>query len=96
MTLNRPLVMALLLSVVSLGAVVLARVTESPGLGAGLVATVAGPGVLVALFEALRTIDDRDPRSRRATILALVLMMVPLAALISFARSLGVEAPWSN
>lgn len=96
MTLNRPLLLSLLLSAVSLAALVTARVAESPALGAGLVATLGGPGIVIALFEALRRLDDPDPRQRRATILAVVLLMVPLAALLSFARSLGVEAPWGE
>ncbi len=96
MTLNRPLLLSLLLSAVSLAAVVVARIMESPGLGAGLVATFAGPGVVIALFEALRTLDDREPRNRRATAMALLLLMVPLAVLLSFASNLGVAAPWQQ
>ena len=96
MPLNRPLVVSLLLSALSLLAVVVARVMDSPSLGAGLVATFAGPGVVIALFEALRALDDRDPRNRRASMIALLLLMVPLAVLLSFARSLGVETPWQH
>jgi hypothetical protein len=93
MVLNRPLVIALALAAACAVAAALARVFDARLAAAGLVAA-SGPAILVALHEALRVLDARaDEAARRSALLALALLLVPIAALAAIA--IGYHStPW--
>ena len=78
----------------SLLAVVVGRLMPTPLVGA-LLAAMTAPGIVIAIYEILRASDERADRgTRRSLFLAGVLLAVPFVVLLSFARLLGVEAPW--
>lgn len=94
MVVNRPLVLALALAALSLWAVVLAWALHAP-VAAAVLAACLSPGIVVALYEALRVLDDRiDEATRRATRAALALLLVPLIVLLATAARLTRIAPW--
>lgn len=91
---NRPLRWAVGLAGLSIAAVLVGRLMEKPLVGA-LLAALTAPGIVIALYEILRASDERaDVGTRRSVFVAMLLLAVPFVVLLSFARLLGVDAPW--
>jgi hypothetical protein len=94
MRLDRPLVWALALAALALSALVIARAFAAPQAGA-LVAAATAPGIFVAAYEIARALDRPvDDAARRSAWAAIFLLAVPFVVLLTFARLLGVVAPW--
>ncbi len=92
MPMTRPLCWALGLAGLSILAIVLARVMAAPLAGA-LLALSTAPGIVITLYEILRTTDSElDAKTRRSVLLATAILGVPLLVLLSFAFR-GVGAP---
>lgn len=92
MILNRPLVIALALVGVCAVAAILAWPLDAPLAGAGLLAGSA-PAIVVTVYEALRVLDPRaDEATRRSTLAALALLLVPVVTLVAIAIRMGETA----
>jgi hypothetical protein len=76
------------------GAALLSWAFEAPTAGAVLLAGSA-PGILVTLYEILRALDDRaDDATRRSALIALLLLLIPLATVLALAARLGERGLW--
>ena len=93
---RRPLLFAFATVASCAGAAVLTWVFDAPTAGALIVAS-ASPGILVTLFEVLRALDDRpDDATRRTCLLALLLLVVPIATLMALVARLVGSASWKG
>lgn len=94
MVLNRPLLFSLGLVALSACAGALGWVFHAPEAGAALAASSA-PGVVITLYEALRTLNDPvDDADTRSACLALGLLCVPILTLLAAAWLFDAQPRW--
>lgn len=93
---RRPLLFASALAAICAGGAALAWVFDAPAAGALIVAG-SSPGILVTLYEILRVLDEPlDAAARRSCTIALLLLLVPIAALIAMVAHLSGDGPWTK